>query len=542
MSSPKGKWVSRRAVFAASGGALAVGPAAQAASNGGPVRPVQAIDALARGAEIQIRPSGAGAVPRSLVSVVNDWSNSVLSYGAVGDAATDDTPAFQRAFAAYAGKQIFVPPGRIYRLGAVGGLEAAGAGIIGVAGYDTVIKPVRGFTRSIFFNPNAGARSSAFGLIRDLRFDLEGESCTAIDLSHCDTFAVERVNGSGGGSLAAAAGTLVKFGAPSDRSSYNNVVRDCVGKYFSRAVVFGPNANQNRVEGGSYTLNDIAIDCAPGGVLLRPQLLGVRIEGNNMGIKEGAQGGVYLGYFENNDDGDFNFTADSDGCVILPGTTTAVTVTPLTNRANATNFRSLSFDMGYYDSADSRSNPAYERRRQIRSRPGRAMDPTFPDIDFTDLHMAPLLLANNVPLEGVNSTNENSVIIAQVNSTNEVVLSGFNRGTAAYGVVNIGNGASVRPIGSDVTDLGSSTRQWKDVHLGGTLVINGVSVVGPQGAAIAGLTTTANSGVLPAADGSVAIADAASPTNSELLEYCVELEAKLEALLARVRAHGLIAT
>lgn len=63
-----------------------------------------------------------------------------------------------------------------------------------------------------------------------------------------------------------------------------------------------------------------------------------------------------------------------------------------------------------------------------------------------------------------------------------------------------------------------------------------------QGAAIADLTTTATSGTLPTADGSVTIANAASPTVTELLEYCVELEAKLETLLARVRAHGMIAT
>ena len=60
--------------------------------------------------------------------------------------------------------------------------------------------------------------------------------------------------------------------------------------------------------------------------------------------------------------------------------------------------------------------------------------------------------------------------------------------------------------------------------------------------AIADLTTTATTGTLPTADGSVTIADAASPTNAELLEYCVELEAKLEAALAALRTTGVIAT
>jgi hypothetical protein len=63
-----------------------------------------------------------------------------------------------------------------------------------------------------------------------------------------------------------------------------------------------------------------------------------------------------------------------------------------------------------------------------------------------------------------------------------------------------------------------------------------------QPAAVANLTVTASSGTLPTPDGSVTISDAASPTVSELLEYCVEVETKLEAALARLRELGLIAT
>ena len=48
--------------------------------------------------------------------------------------------------------------------------------------------------------------------------------------------------------------------------------------------------------------------------------------------------------------------------------------------------------------------------------------------------------------------------------------------------------------------------------------------------------------VLPTADGTMTIADAASPTNAELLEYCRELEAKVNSLLAFASAHGLMAS
>jgi hypothetical protein len=63
-----------------------------------------------------------------------------------------------------------------------------------------------------------------------------------------------------------------------------------------------------------------------------------------------------------------------------------------------------------------------------------------------------------------------------------------------------------------------------------------------QPAAVADIATTATSGSLPTPDGSVTIADATTPTVTELLEYCVELEAKLEAALGHLRTLGLIAS
>lgn len=83
------------------------------------------------------------------------------------------------------------------------------------------------------------------------------------------------------------------------------------------------------------------------------------------------------------------------------------------------------------------------------------------------------------------------------------------------------------------TKIGTATTQKIGFY-------NATPVVQP--AAIADLTVTATTGSLPAADGSVTIADAAAPTVDELLEYCVELEAKLEAALAHLRTLGLIAT
>ena len=63
-----------------------------------------------------------------------------------------------------------------------------------------------------------------------------------------------------------------------------------------------------------------------------------------------------------------------------------------------------------------------------------------------------------------------------------------------------------------------------------------------QSTHVADITTSASSGALPAANDTNTISNAASPTNAELLQYCVTLEAKVEALLAFASAHGLMAS
>src|SRR6185436_17501507 len=52
----------------------------------------------------------------------------------------------------------------------------------------------------------------------------------------------------------------------------------------------------------------------------------------------------------------------------------------------------------------------------------------------------------------------------------------------------------------------------------------------------AGPTTTATTGSLPTANGSITIANAATPTVAELLEFCIELKAKVDAITAALKA------
>lgn len=444
--------------------------------------------------------TGIGAVERSVASILNDYTNSVISFGAVGDGTTNDTVAVQAAFTAFGNRPIFFPPNKTYRLGAVGGLGAAGGGVMGVAGYDTIIKPISGFTGSIFYNQNNATSSSAYGHIHDIRFDLNSENCVAIDLSQCDTFVVERVNGRGGPNKAGAVGTLVKFGAPLDNSSYNNVIRDCGAEFFAKAVIFGLNANQNRIEGGTFTNNDIAIDCAPGGALLRPQVLGVRLEDNNVGIKEGAQGGVYLGYFEAHTTGDFSFTTDSNECVILAGTTSSTTSTRLHNRSNAANLRCLSDDMDYYDIQASTSRIRQEQGRKARTPSGRALTSPIPSgVGFTDLHVGPFLIANgsgvstDAGLYGVGAAGTGLIHGLLFDSSGRLNIPGYNEETSSYTRIPIGPNFSFNP--------------------GSGLEYNGVKVLGAQGAAL--------------------------PANATDLATALTL---VNAIKARLVAHGIVAT
>lgn len=95
----------------------------------------------------------------------------------------------------------------------------------------------------------------------------------------------------------------------------------------------------------------------------------------------------------------------------------------------------------------------------------------------------------------------------------------------------------------DAVDIATGTTTGSKIGTATTQKIsfwNATPVVQPT--AVANITTTATTGTLPTANGSVTIANAATPTVAELLEYCVELEAKLEDLLGKLRTIGIIAT
>ncbi len=120
--------------------------------------------------------------------------------------------------------------------------------------------------------------------------------------------------------------------------------------------------------------------------------------------------------------------------------------------------------------------------------------------------------------------------------------------------------ASQRPIDyaaiqAVIADASNTTEDGKlrlQVQTAGTLTTqvevsaNAIGFFGAtpavQSTHVADLSATATTGTLPTADGTMTIADAASPTNAELLEYCRELESKVNSLLTFASAHGLMAS
>jgi len=157
---------------------------------------------------------------------------------------------------------------------------------------------------------------------------------------------------------------------------------------------------------------------------------------------------------------------------------------------------------------------------------------------------------------GVDVTNADGSVTVAIDST---VVTTSDTGTVTSAMISDGTivnndiNASAAIAGTKIDpDFGNQTVETTgdlDINTGLLKVTSGSSAIGffsttpaTQPSAIADITSTATSGALPTADGSITIADAATPTATELLEYCVELESKLETALAALRTLGLIAT
>jgi len=80
------------------------------------------------------------------------------------------------------------------------------------------------------------------------------------------------------------------------------------------------------------------------------------------------------------------------------------------------------------------------------------------------------LLRNNIYLEASNAAANNRIIAIGADGSDVLVVSGYNRATAAYGTIDIGGGNYVRPITNNATTLGSATRLWSEVFAGNATI------------------------------------------------------------------------
>lgn len=70
---------------------------------------------------------------------------------------------------------------------------------------------------------------------------------------------------------------------------------------------------------------------------------------------------------------------------------------------------------------------------------------------------------------------------------------------------------------------------------------NGKPLLGTRQSLVADIVVTYTAGSAPAASGALTIANSATPTVTELLDFCEELNAKVKALADVLEAHGLMA-
>tara|TARA_R100001126_G_scaffold98934_2_gene73794 strand:- start:49 stop:1215 length:1167 start_codon:yes stop_codon:yes gene_type:complete len=112
--------------------------------------------------------------------------------------------------------------------------------------------------------------------------------------------------------------------------------------------------------------------------------------------------------------------------------------------------------------------------------------------------------------------------------------------------------AAIQAVIADASDATEDGKLRLQVQTAGTLTTqlevnaNTIGFFGTtpatQATAITDINTTATTGTLPTASDTNTISNAASATNAELLQYCVTLESKVEALIDALQRHGLMGT
>lgn len=392
---------------------------------------------------------------------------NVLDYGAMGNGTADDTSAIQAAINASAGSTVYFPKGT-YLVSNIGGLNYAGTRLVGESKYTSVISVKSGTTGSIISNTNSAAGTSAFCEISNFKFDLNTINVIAVDLSSMNNCVVHNCSFEGGTSFGTATGTGVLFKAPLLSGAYNNLVSACTFTYLSVGVDWQKGANLQQVYASeciSCTVGFSSYQAVTGvNGVDAPTIVGGRTEGCGIGLKEGATAGGYFNVrFENNSTADIEFHTSSYAAFISGGYT-AVTSTVLKDITNANDPTINSSELGYYELQSSASRPKRVSGRVTFAAAGQTPTPITTPTNYSVHFQDYTVIRNEVFHEHLNAAGNNTIIGVGLNSSDVLVVSGYNRGTSSYGDIDIGGGNYVRPITNGSTNLGQSTRRWDTVY------------------------------------------------------------------------------
>lgn len=418
---------------------------------------------------------------------------NVLQFGANNrdDSSVDSAPAFIDATIFKPGVATYVPAG-VYYCSQVDRLGYAGTAFYGAGRFVSIIKPAAGLRRgeAIFCHTNSRSLgrpgSSAFGFIRDIGFDLLGQTCGAVDLSSCTSFELSSLWIVGGSDAGSAAGYGVRFAGPLNYGAYTNSVRDCSLNYLERGFWFDAGGNANSIWGGECIGCAIGIDAAPPGHVDRVRVFGVRVEGCKTGIREGSDRAFYyaVGFEENAVDMDV--VAGSRRPTVV-GAFTATSPEGIRGLTNAICPVVIAPDLGTVFSETSLSRPVRSEGSTIFTAPGSGYDWTPPSVGYSGAFGGMALLQHGAALESETASGDSSVIGLRVNPADQVEILGYERKSGSYGVINIGGGPAVRPLTTGTTALGDQDRAWEGGHIYGVMhrsptVVDAVGAGSPEGA------------------------------------------------------------
>lgn len=406
---------------------------------------------------------------------------SVLDFDVDPTGRNDSSAGFRRAIEQVGAAQIFVPRGA-YLVQDLPLLGGAGVQVVGDSRWRTVLRSERG-AGALFRNQVADSGTSAFHLLSDFTIDLNGNDRVAIDLASINASTIQRVHFIGG-SAGRRSGVGVRFAAPLEKGAYDNALYDCTFEYLDRGVVFDSAANANSAYNCRILNCRIGYDAAPAREVDTPRIFGGRVEGCDIGLREGASFGAYFAVrFEDSGIADVEFTPRSANAAFWGGytATTALAVKGL-NQATSPSIEAADFGNVQVDESTDRAR--ISTGRHVLAKPGKPPAP-FAGQDYAAYFHDPVIFRNNVAVEFAAPDGAGRIIGLHADHHGGLTLSGFDRTAGGHVTITLGGGAAVQPIRHATTDLGTASLAYRTLHVSNGLTVGGKKMLSQRQPAIA---------------------------------------------------------